>query len=137
MVPTRLLIFGISTGGHGSRSRAEAAFSFGMQFNTFPDGRDVKTFQTILRLSTEVLDHVLARSEEEAVVMCHNVGDLVPRHVSHLVRVDVLPLAGYVGVRPPTIGLDGDDVGLAEDAGTSTPSYRGGSLSSEEKYYHF
>ena len=68
------------------------------------------------------MDHISSGSEEEAVVVSRYTSDVVPGHVTDLIRVDVvIPLTGYQGVSPPAVGLGGDYVGLTEDTRLPAP----------------
>ena len=91
------------------------------------DGGDIKSLEALFWCcSLEVLDHVIPRSEEQAVVVSRDTGCLVPGHVANLVNVDGLhSLTGDEGVRPLAVGSRGAHLGLTEDTGISLPHCRG------------
>ena len=90
------------------------------------DGANIKSLKTLFWVSLEVLDHIIPRSEEQAVVVSRDALFLVPGHVAHLVDVDGLQsLTGDHCVGPLAVGSRGADVGFAEDADISLPNCSG------------
>ena len=100
----------------------EAAFSLFMIRYTSSDGADIEFLKTLFWFPLGVLDHIIPRSEEQAVVMCGDAGFLVPGHVADLIDVDgLLSLAGYQRVSPLAVGSGRANIGLAKDAGIPRP----------------
>ena len=134
MIPAGLLTLLICTGGHRSGFLTEATFDFFVIRYTSSDGADIESLKALFRcLCLEVLDHIIPRSEEQAVVVGRDPGFLVPGHVAHLIDVDgLLSLTGDQRVRPLAVRSGGTYLGLAEDAGISLP-LRCGRLSPPEK----
>ena len=100
----------------------EATFSLFMIRYTSSDGADIEFLKALFWFSLGVLNHIIPRCEEQAVVVCGDAGFLVPGHVANLIDVDGLQsLAGYQRVSPPAVGSGGANLGLTEDAGISRP----------------
>ena len=100
----------------------EATFSLFMIRYTSSDGADIEFLKTLFWFPLGVLDHIIPRSEEQAVVMCGDAGFLVPGHVADLIDVDGLQsLTGEQRVRPLAVWPGGAYLGLTEDAGISLP----------------
>ena len=100
----------------------ETAFSFLMIRDASFDGANIKSLKTLFWVSLEVLDHIIPRSEEQAVVVSRDALFLVPGHVAHLVDVDGLQsLTGDHCVGPLAVGSRGANLGLTEDAVISLP----------------
>ena len=99
----------------------ETAF-LGVFGDTPLDGIYLEVLERVLWLAHRVLDQVHSGGEEEAVVVSRYTSDVVPGHVTDLIRVDVvIPLTGYQSVSPPAVGLGGDYVGLTEDTRLPAP----------------